>query len=72
MIRVGLQGAFYVVMMLPGGALRMTEDEAADLHAQLGALLPDEKLNVEAFSTDPTEAEVEEMLSRRAPGERRS
>jgi hypothetical protein len=65
MIRVGMQGNKYALIMAgveysdlaPGKALPLlTAAQAADLHRQLGDLLPDELLNVEPFSSDPKEA----------------
>lgn len=65
MIRVGIGGgqpAKYQIVHLKRGApirsLTLTELQAADLHRQLGELLPDELLNVESFSSDLLDEEV--------------
>lgn len=61
MIRVGMQGDKYALVMAgieysglaSGRALPfLTSEQAADLHRQLGDLLPNELLNVEPFSSD--------------------
>lgn len=61
MIRVGMQGDKFALIMagiqyseLANGRVLplLTMEQAADLHQQLGDLLPDELLNVEPFFSD--------------------
>lgn len=70
MIRVGMQGNKFALVMTgiefsdlaPGRGLPLlTVEQAADLHRQLGDLLPDEFLNVEPFSSDDAEEAVMEL-----------
>lgn len=56
MIRVGSCSKGFVLIFAgdqwPKTPIPLTEKEAADLYAQMGALLPDELLSVEPFSAD--------------------
>lgn len=59
MIRVGMRSEF-LVLILAGPAwpkiqIPLTMAQAADLRAQLGALISDDLLNVEPFSSDSFE-----------------
>lgn len=57
MIRVGLSGSRNFVLMFmsskwPKEQVYLTEDEAADLFAQIKSFLPKEKQDAEVFSAD--------------------
>lgn len=64
MIRVGViaRPKQELVLILAGPKwpkiqIHLSEKEAADLYVQIGALLPEELLNVEPFSSDQLEEE---------------
>jgi len=56
MVRVAMRNQNFVIMKLEHGMppqmVEITEDEAADIYAQLRCYLPDEKLKSQPFTSD--------------------